>query len=381
MLRKILSILTAVVIVTTMFSASFAKTEDTEITEDKETIMTLDEAIDYAMAHNPNIVDLKRMERDQEVTYRKAIKAYNVWHEQKGFSFDYPTQYLEYYGYSKDLAKIVYDNFVAGENTAKSTVKYSVMKLAYTIDELEDTINLLEKTIEKQENDIKVAEVKLKINMGTLLDVESARTTLKSTKLQLETVKSTYDTLKVSIKGLLGFDVSKELKITIPESEFEYLIIEDVNKEIENSLATNSTILSAKLEYKQKEINNVLAKTLQLESTKAVKDAKTAFSDAELRLNNTTNSVKENLLILYRQIKTNESSVLVAKEELDTLNQKQVQMATMYDLNMLTKNDYESFKIAVLNAENTYKKALHENILLNERWEIAMLVGDVVSNV
>ena len=33
------------------------------------------------------------------------------------------------------------------------------------------------------------------------------------------------------------------------------LIIEDVNKEIENSLATNSTILSAKLEYKQKEIN------------------------------------------------------------------------------------------------------------------------------
>ena len=56
-------------------------------------------------------------------------------------------------------------------------------------------------------------------------------------------------------------------------------------------------------------------------------------------------------------------------------------MTTMYDLNMLTKNDYESFKIAVLNAENTYKKALHENILLNKRWEIAMLVGDVVSNV
>ena len=179
----------------------------------------------------------------------------------------------------------------------------------------------------------------------------------------------------------MGFDVLKDLEIVLPENEFTVLEIEDINGAIENSLDTNSSVIDAKLEYKQKEINNVLATTLQLSTSDEIKKAKEAFSDAELRLNNSVNATKENLLILYRQIKNNENDVIIAKEEYEQLQQKYVQMQKMYELNMVTKNDYEAYQVALLNAENTYNTAIHNNILLNERWNIAMLVGDVVASI
>ena len=159
------------------------------------------------------------------------------------------------------------------------------------------------------------------------------------------------------------------------------LEIEDINSEIINSLDTNTNVIDAKLEYKQKEMNNVLATTFLLDSEEAIKDAKKAFSDAELRLNNSINATKENLLILYRQIKTNENEVVLAREDYEQLQQKYVQMQKMYELNMVTRNDYEAYQVALLNAENTYNSAIHKNILLNERWNIAMLVGDVVASI
>ena len=382
MVRKFGKTMLLIISIVAMTSICFAET----VTE--KTVMTLDEAIEYAMKNNANIVDLERMEEDQEDTYEKAEKAYKKWQSKTAYSFNeydpvyYPKyDYLEYHGYYLDLAKIGYDSFLASQNTAKSTVRYSVMKLAYTITELEDTVKCLEQTIVKQENDVKVLEVKLKLNMATQLDLDAAKSALKSSKLQLETLKSSLDTMRISLKSLIGFDVLKELEIELPEFEFALLEIEDINKTIENSIDTNSNVLAAKLEYKQKEINNVLATTLLLSTEKEVNAAKDAFSDAELRLNNSINATKENLLILYRQIKTNEQNVVLAKEDYEQLQQKYVQMEKMYELNMLTKNDYQAYQVALINAENTYNSAIHENILLNERWNIALLVGDVVASI
>jgi len=371
-----------VISIVAIFSFCFAEEENAK------TVMTLDEAITYAMENNVNIIDLKRMEDDQEKTLRKAEKTYRVWQSKKSFAFEeydpiyYPKHdYLDYHGYSLDLAKLTYNSFLASQNTAESTVKYSVMKLAYMIDELEDTIECLEKTIQKQENDVKVTEVKVRLNMATQLDLTSTKSTLKSTKLQLETLKSSLDTMKISLKSLIGFDVLKELEIELPENKFELLEVEDINTTIQNSLDSNSSVIAAKLEYKQKEINNVLANTYHFDSMDDIKNAREAFSDAEVRLNNAVNATKENLLILYRQIKNNEQNVVLAKEDYEQLQQKYVQMKTMYELNMLTRNDYQAYELALLNAENSYNSAIHENILLNERWNIALLVGDVVANV
>lgn len=382
MVKKIGKIILCFMSIVLMVSFCFAETESEMV------VMTLDEAITYAMKNNANIVDLDRMEENQKDTYEKAKKAYRKWQGKSAYSFEeydpiyYPKyDYLEYHGYYLDLAKLAYDSFVASQNTAKSTVRYSVMKLAYTIDELESTINCLDETIVKQENDVKVLEVKLKLNMATQLDLDAAKSTLKSSKLQLETLKSSLDTMRISLKSLIGFDVLKNLEIKLPENEFNLLKIEDINATIENSIDTNSNVLAAKLEYKQKEINNVLATTLLLSTEDEVDSAKEAFSDAELRLNNSINATKENLLILYRQIKTNEQNVVLAKEDYDQLQQKYVQMEKMYELNMVTKNDYQAYQVALLNAKNTYNSAIHANILLNERWNIALLVGDVVASI
>lgn len=374
----------AVIGVFLLFSpVTFAK-ENTATTEEKaSTVMTITEAVDYALEHNSNIIDVARLADDQEDIYDDAKTTYQNWKNKirfdGGYSFETPADFLNCWGYGYELAELQYQSFLASKETAEKTVAYNVMKLAYTIDEVEKNIPLLEKTIQKQEDDVSIAEVKLNLNMITQNDLDSAKSSLTSTKLQLESLKTSLESLKISLKSLMGFDVLKELTITLPEYEFDILEVENLAETIENSLKTNASAISANIAFKQKEQNYLLAtNTHFLETKEAIKDAKEVFGDAEIRLNNSINSVKENLLLLHQQVKTNERETILAKENFEQLNRKYDQMKVMYELDMITKNDFNAFEISVINAENTYQSALHENSLLNERWKIALTVGDVV---
>lgn len=360
---------------------SFAK----EIVKEEELnpVMTIEEAVEYALKHNPNVVDIERKAKDQKEVYDDAKDTYRSWQyklKSGGYSFETPQEYFDCYGHSLELADLAYKSFLAGKGTAEETVSYNVKKLVYSIDELEKNIELLEKTVVKQENDVKIAKVKNSLNMITILDVTSAQITLSSTKLQLESLKTTLKSLHVNLKNLMGYDINKELTVTIPEQEMVILDVEDLAGTIEKSLETNGDAVTAKISYKQKEMNNILAvETKWLETSEERRDAKKEFSDAEARLNNSLNYIKENLYSLYNQVKTNEESVIIKKQEYDQLKIKYNQMKVMSELGMVTKHDFNSYEIALINTRNTYEAELHKNILLNERWNIAILVGDVIA--
>ena len=66
MLKKTSKTVLLIVSIVTVFSFCFAEAEN------RKTIMTLDEAVIYAMNNNPNILDLQRMEESQEDTYEKG---------------------------------------------------------------------------------------------------------------------------------------------------------------------------------------------------------------------------------------------------------------------------------------------------------------------
>jgi len=357
----------------------------TEIVEESaKTVMTLEEAINYALENNANIIDVARTQEDQEDTYKEAKKTYQSWKNklkfESGYSFETPADFLDCWGHSYEMAELQYESFLASKEGAEKTVAYNVMNLAYTIDEINKSILLLEKTVEKQENDVRIAEVKVSLDMITQNDLDTAISTLASTKLQLASVKSTLTSLEISLKSLMGYDVLQKLEIVLPEHELKILEVENLAETIESSLETNSSAIMANIMFKQKEQQYLLAtQTHFFETREAIKEAKENFSDAENRLNNSVNSVKENLLLLYQEIKMNENETILAKEDYEQLQRQYKQMEVMYELDMITKHDFDAFEIALMNAQNAYEAALHKNSLLNERWEIALTVGDVVS--
>lgn len=349
---------------------------------DSNITMTLDEAVEFALKNNANVVDIKKMVSNQEDAYQDAADTYRSWKNKirnGGYAFESELDYLNCWGYSFELAELSYKSFLATKGTAEETVGYTVKQLAYTIDELGKTIELLEKTILKQERDVKIAEVKSTLNMITSLEVEAAKQTLNSTKLQLESLKPTLGTVKTTLKNLMGIDVTKDLTITLPEAEFKILEVPNLTETIENSLETNGEAITAKLAYKQKEINNILATKTNFWTREEKKDAKKDFSDAELRLNNSLNVIKENLMSLYTEVKNSEESTILAKSEYEQLQIKYKQMQVMHELGMITTHDFNSYEIALINAKNTYESSLQKNILLNERWNIALKVGDVLA--
>ena len=364
-------------------SACFSiEVEDVATETNEVTTMTLDEAISYALKNNAGVVDINKTVKDQEDTYKDAKKAYRTWQydlKDGGYSYEEYYDYLTAHGHYLEMAEYAYNGFLAQKVGTEEIVKYSVKNMAFSIDELEKSFELLEKTVAKQEMDVKIAEVKCMLNMITSFDVETAKQTLTSTKLQLESLKSTLNVLQANLKSLMGFDVTKELEITIPESELTILEVENLAEVIENSLETNSDAISAKVAYKQKEMQYILATETHFLDREGIRDAKKDFSDADMRLNNSLNVIKENLYALYKEVKTNEESTILSKSEYEQLQIKYIQMKVMHELGMITTHDFNSYEIALLNAKNTYESSLHKNILLNDRWNIALKVGDILA--
>lgn len=378
--KKIGALFFSLVIMLNNFS--FAK--DISIEEEvTNSVMTLSEAVEYALEHNPTIVDIKRQVKDQEETYDDAKKTYRNWQyeiESGGYAFETPTDYLDCKGHSLEMAELAYKSFLATKGTAEQTISYNIKKIAYSIDELEKSIELLEKNIKKQEKELKIAELKSRVNMITSIDVTPFKTTVSATKLQLDSLNTTLDSLKVNLKNLMGYDIEKELTVTLPEQEMVNLHIKNLAETIDNSLETNGEAIKAKISYKQKEINNILAtETPWLETRDDIKDAKKEFSDAKIRLDNSLNYIKANLHALYTTVKESEESVIIAEKEYREMENNHRKTNVMYQLGMVTMLDLNSMEIGLINARNKYETALHENILLNDRWNIAITIGDVIA--
>lgn len=377
-LKRILSLFLCFALLLNNFSLA----EESE--ETNRVVMTLEEAVEYAMKNNIALIDadFDDLLEDQEELYNNAKVTYLAWKNRiksGGFAYDAPADYLNRYGHGLEMSELTYNSFLSTKGGTEETIGYTVKQLSYSVDELKKSINLLEKTILKQEMDVKIAEVKSSLNMITALDVETAKQTLTSTKLQLDSLESALVSLETGLKNFMGLDVSKELEIELPEDEFTILQVENLAKTIEESLKTNKDAIDAKISYKQKEMNNIVATETYFLDRDSIRAAKEAFSDAEFRLNNEISIIKENLISLYNKVKINEESTILAKNEYEQLQIKYKQMQVMYELGMITKHDFNSYEIALINAKNTYEAALHENALLNDRWEIALKYGDVLA--
>ena len=354
-----------------------------EVATVKNDYITIDEAVEYALKHNSTIVDLEKNVKDQKELYDDAKDEYRKWQNKVrsgGYSFEDENEYLTCWGYMMKISELQYNSFLSNREGAKQKVEYSVKNMIYSIFELEDNIELLNKSILKQENDLQIAEVKFSLNMITKNDLDSTKSALETSRLQLESLKKNLETLKVTLKQLMGFSVTDELLITRPEYVEKELIVEDLEKTIEDSLATNSSILSSKIQYQQKENQYILATKTSFMLRDDKKKAKDDYSDAEFRLNNDINSIKENLRILYNQVKNKESEVKIAKEDLDRAKAQYEQAKVMFEVGLISKNSYFGSELAVISAENSYKSKVKESILLNDRFNIAIKVGDVVGN-
>lgn len=354
-----------------------------EVTTTQDNYMTMEQAVDYALKHNSTIVDLEKTVKDQKELYDDAKDKYRKWKNKVrsgGYSFEDENEYLTCWGYMMKISELQYNSFLSGREGAKQKIEYSVKNMIYSIFELEDNIELLNKSILKQENDVQIAEVKFSLNMITKNDLESVKSTLETSRLQLEGIKKSLETLKISLKQIMGFNVTEELLIKRPEYVERELTVEDLEKTIEDSLATNSSILSSKIQYQQKENQYILATKTSFMLRDDKKKAKDDYSDAEFRLNNDINSIKENLRILYNQVKNKESEVKIAKEDLDRAKAQYEQAKVMFEVGLISKNSYFGSELAVISAENSYKSKVKESILLNDRFNIAIKVGDVVGN-
>jgi len=124
------------------------------VEESNKVFMSLDEAVEYALKNNATLVDtdFDDLLEDQKDLYNDAKITYFNWKNRiknGGFAYDMPSDYLDRYGHSLEVAELSYNAFLSTKGGTEETIGYSVKKIAYSIDELKNGIELLEKTILK----------------------------------------------------------------------------------------------------------------------------------------------------------------------------------------------------------------------------------------
>lgn len=351
--------------------------------ESSDVRMTLDDAVQYALKNNTTLVDLRRTADDQEDMYDESKRTYRKWQNKLkfdgGYSFEEPQDYLDCYGYSFKLSELTYNNFIQNVKGAELNVEYTVKSLIYKIQEIKDNIFLLEKSIKKQENDIEIGEVKLRLNMITQDEFTTLKNTLEASKVSLEEMRKSLDTININLKQVLGIDITTNLSIVLSEKEILQFDAVDVENIVENSLVSNVSVILAKIEYQKKYNNYMLATETSWLLRDEIRDAKKEFSDAEFRLNNEINLIRQNLLVLYNDVRNSEKSVAIAKEDLGIAKKKFEQAKTMYEVGLISKNSFLEYEVAFFNSQNNYKAKLNEEALIKDRWNIAISVGDIVN--
>lgn len=343
---------------------------------------TLEDAIKYGLEHNTKLIDIRRTEKDYKENFDDAKDEYRKWQNKLrngGYSFESSQEYLDCWGYGLKTATLTYDSFIASKSALEKNVEYSITNLAYQIYLMNKNIAISESNIIKQENDLEIATVKLKYQMITQSSYNEIAQALNTSKLGLVELKNSLESLKINLKSVMGIDILKNVIIEVPDIESDRFEVENIVETVEKSLDTNKDVIAARIEYNAKLNNNILAtKTHFLETRDDIKRAKENFEDAEYRLNNVINAVKEEMIVLYNEILANEEKESISKNKLENTITQIEQVNKMYGLGTISKNSFMEYNLLLNKAQLDYENQKVNNLLLRKRWEIAMVVGDIL---
>lgn len=353
-----------------LLSASFAKD------------ITLEEAVKLAIDNNSSVISLNAEKRQQESDYKSVKKDTQIWQNKSGYSFETYEEYFLYTGDGLKAAQLKYDTYLKSVESAKDSAEYNLISTLYNLESAEKSISLLEKNVELLERQKLVHELKYKLNMITKLDLDNFLLSYNEMKNTLENSKLQYALGKENIKTMLG--TTEEINVILPKLEITELVIEDMEKYIDDNIVNNKNILELNYNYKALENQYIgMKKGLYSELVEAstpniklqIKVLGDNYNALGAQLNLATNNMRTLYKSSYNNIKTSELEVKnkLNKLELDKTNMKAIQ--TRYDAGYIAELDYKAAQLGVEQSEIDYQNAVIKNILLNMEFKMFSETG------
>lgn len=317
-----------------------------EAESQEENVMTYEEALKKALSSNSN---LKNLEESFELLEEKRKDL------SRSFA-DVNTQ-----GQYVHVASVIrgvntYQNQIKNtslnEKIMKDATEYMLRSYITTIEGYKLDIQLMEEKIKLEQRDIKNLKLKNELGLASQSDLTTAEQNLERSKSNLQSLKIALNREKVALKSFLDINEKEEIKIEF-DATVKELNVTDINGYAFSKIssAPNIEILDNAIdnaEYNLATHSGDLSET-RLEVENALSKAKRDKQDAEKNMEQSIKQAYNNIQTLLENKKVLELDLIKAKED-------EEKMLANFEAGLVTLNDVENIRLAILSSEMAIKK-------------------------
>ncbi len=293
-------VLVALLIMGTVTGTSLADPVDNEVMT-----LSLDEAIDYALEHNPNVKLIK-------VSLDEAKKAYKQADDAKEKIEDNPyapagldtSKVKELY---PAQAKRGYEAAKVNLDYTKRAIRLAVESAYYNVLSAEKKVSVAETTYQKALEQVNLARAAFAAGTKAKNDVLQAEVALAGARVGLNQAENDLDIAYMKLNRALGLDLDQSLKLT---TRLEYMPVDsiDVAEVLAEAAGKDAALVGARVTYENALDAFELTAKFYTPNGYTYKDAKYAADKAKVNYAEAQKDFELNVIEAYKNLRVAEAN-------------------------------------------------------------------------
>lgn len=323
--------------ITTVKSQAMKMAGETPAAEVQKSVYTIDDAIEYALKHNRNLIALNETLTANEYALKSENQSYKFYRDNAISSTAIGTYYVAT-GYQVEAAKYQIRNAKRNIVQNEYNIKMAVEKTFYEYLNKQKKLDIAQANVANANE--KLSQAKVKNAQGTLSDLElsqfevnviSAQNTLNSELREIEVYM-------LNLKNTMGFPLDDELKIsgefTLPEMDKT-----SPQQAIEKSY-TNVNMVELSDSYDLSTLNYKTNLNWYTSAQPQYYTAKATYEAATQQYNQSLNQNVISVMTAYNNMAAAYDGVGYMQKQLEVTRKNVDAQKLRYEMGMITTADY-----------------------------------------
>ncbi|WP_366923759.1 TolC family protein [Metallumcola ferriviriculae] len=343
--------------------------------EEKVMVLSLDEAIDYALEHNSNI-QLNKVSLDE------AEKDFNQANDLKEKIADNPDSPYFPPGLSTAQQEELYPTFAErGYEFAKVKLDYtkrsirlSVESTYYNVLSAQKNVAVNQATHDRAAEQLKSAKAAFKAGTVAKNDVLGAEVQLDKATVDLNTAENDLDIAYMELNRAMGLELDQTLELT---AKLDYASMEeiDVAEFIDQASDADIGLIAARIDYENKQDAFELTADYYTPNVYTYKDAKFATAKSEVNFQEAQKDFELKVMKSYKRLKQAEANYKMLLKSVDRAKENLRLAELRYEVGVATSIEVLQAS-EMLNSQELYlSQALQGYNLLKAQFKHQVFIG------
>lgn len=357
-----------------------AQAEETEeIPEIKTYTLSLEEAIDLAMADNPQVIANEHRQTANEVNIKSAYldksalkKSTKAASQYNYISATGIEQLLVRDGFLVEQAEMAHRLSVMEAEQIKASIAYNTTNAYYNVVLMNKLVNAAQNSYDLAVDNMAVVDAQYELGLVAQMVYDNADISVDGAASMLEAYKLNKEIAMLNLKNVLNIDKNSEVILTdeIESEEFTSDVEADVTSALETRYDLNGLKEGMNLSYLYMDIAGAFT-----ENSAVYNSAYADYIDAQYQYTTIKDSIELYIRSAYNNISTSRSSMDIARRTYEMKLKEYEASKLQYELGMITNLELTDTINDLYDAQVSYAQAKLDYRMSVEKYKYEITIG------